>query len=137
MPVDVARGLLVGPNGTTIYDYRSGCGCAHGARTVQRDDERLVRERFGIALCIPRSEGRFFCLRRVRAILRWGNLAAEELAERENSIRRLGVSSAVLHVTDRQLAALIERGRGWPWNGYELRLMKAAGRYPPKRFDGA
>jgi hypothetical protein len=42
------------------------------------------------------------------------------------------VSSAVLDLTERQLAALIERGRGWPWNGYELRLMKEAGKYPPK-----
>ena len=22
---------------------------------------------------------------------------------------------------------------GWPWNGYELRLMKEAGKYPPKK----
>jgi hypothetical protein len=43
------------------------------------------------------------------------------------------VSSAVLNLTDRQLAALIERGHGWPWNGYELRLMKEAGKYPPAR----
>jgi hypothetical protein len=70
----------------------------------------------------------------VRAILRWGNITAEELAEHENSIRRWGVSSAVLNLTDRQLAALIERGRGWPWNGYELRLMKEAGKYPPQRL---
>jgi hypothetical protein len=27
-------------------------------------------------------------------------------------------------LTDQQLAALIERGRGWPWNGYELRLTR-------------
>jgi hypothetical protein len=67
----------------------------------------------------------------VRAILRWGNIADEELAEHESSIRRWGVSSAVLNLTDRQLAALIQRGRGWPWNGYELRLMKEAGKYPP------
>ena len=69
----------------------------------------------------------------VRAILRWGNISAEELAEHESSIRRWGVSSAVLNLTDQQLAALIERGRGWPWNGYELRLMKEAGKYPPQR----
>ena len=70
----------------------------------------------------------------VRAILRWGNVSDEELAERESSIRRWGVSSAVLNLTERQLAELIERGRGWPWNGYELRLMKDAGKYPPQRL---
>ena len=46
----------------------------------------------------------------VRAILRWGNVSDEELAERESSIRRWGVSSAVLNLTERQLAELIERG---------------------------
>jgi hypothetical protein len=70
----------------------------------------------------------------VRAILSWGNITADEMAGHENNIRRWGVSSAVLNLTDRQLAALIERGRGWPWNGYELRLMKEAGRYPPRRL---
>jgi len=33
-----------------------------------------------------------------------------------------------------QTNALIERGRGWPWNGYELRLMKDAGKYPSPRL---
>jgi hypothetical protein len=70
----------------------------------------------------------------VRAILRWGNITDEELAEHESSIRRWGVSSAVLNLTDRQLATLIERGRGWPWNGYELGLMKETGKYPPARL---
>jgi hypothetical protein len=70
----------------------------------------------------------------VRSILRWGNITDADLEEHESSIRRWGVSSAVLNLTDRQLAALIERGRGWPWNGYELRLMKEAGKYPPKRL---
>ena len=36
-------------------------------------------------------------------------------------------------LTDAKLKALTERGRGWPWNGYELRLMKEAGKYPPQR----
>jgi hypothetical protein len=67
-------------------------------------------------------------------MLRWGNITEEELAEHESSIRRWGVSSAVLHLTDRQLAELIERGRGWPWNGYELGLIKKAGKYPPQRL---
>jgi hypothetical protein len=70
----------------------------------------------------------------VRAMLRWGNITEEELGEHESSIRRWGVSSAVLHLTDRQLAELIERGRGWPWNGYELGLIKKAGKYPPQRL---
>jgi hypothetical protein len=71
----------------------------------------------------------------VSAILRWGNITDQELAEHESSIRRWGVSSAVLNLTDGQLAALIERARGWPWNGYELRLMKQAGKYPPARLS--
>ena len=70
----------------------------------------------------------------VCSILRWGNITDEELAERESGLRRWGVSSAVLNLTDRQLAALIQRGRGWPWNGYELRLMKESGNYPPGRL---
>jgi hypothetical protein len=37
----------------------------------------------------------------VRAILRWGNVTNEELAEHEINIRRWGVSSAVLNLTDR------------------------------------
>jgi hypothetical protein len=48
-------------------------------------------------------------------------------------MRRWNVSSVGLDLTEKQLAALIERGRGWPWNGYELRLMKEAGKYPPAR----
>ena len=70
----------------------------------------------------------------VRAILRWGNVSAEELEEHESSIRRWGVSSVGLDLTEKQLDDLIERGRGWPWNGYELRLMKEAGKYPPTRL---
>jgi hypothetical protein len=73
----------------------------------------------------------------VRAILRWGNISDGELADHENNIRRWGVSSVGLNLTERQLAALIERGRGWPWNGYELRLMKEAGKYPPTRLKEA
>jgi len=40
----------------------------------------------------------------------------------------------VWQLTDRQLAQLIERGEGWPWTGYELRKMKQAGKYPPRRL---
>jgi hypothetical protein len=70
----------------------------------------------------------------VRAILQWGNVSADELAEHESSLRRWNVSSVGLDLTEMQIAALIERGRGWPWSGYELRLMKEAGRYPPARL---
>jgi hypothetical protein len=69
----------------------------------------------------------------VLEILRWGNVAAEELAEHESSLRRWGCSSVVIMLTDAKLAALIERGRGWPWTGYELKQMKKAGKYPPER----
>jgi hypothetical protein len=68
----------------------------------------------------------------VRAILRWGNISVEEMEQHEKSIRCWSSNSAVLELSDAQLAGLIERGRGCPWNGYELRLMKQAGRYPPK-----
>lgn len=70
----------------------------------------------------------------VDAVLAWGNVFAEELEEHETNIRRWGTSSVVWQLTDRQLAQLIERGKGWPWNGYELRKMKEAGKYPPKRL---
>jgi hypothetical protein len=63
-----------------------------------------------------------------------GSINTEALAVNEISIRRWGVASAVLNLTDRQLAALIERGRAWPWNGYELPLMKEAGKYAPQRL---
>ena|ERR1700733_6696010 len=59
-----------------------------------------------------------------------GTSRPEEMEQHEKSIRCWGSNSAVLELTDIQLAALIDRGR--PWNGYELRLMKQAGRYPPK-----
>ncbi len=31
----------------------------------------------------------------------------------------------------------IERGKGWPWNGYQLIQMKSAGLYPPRRENSA
>ena len=69
----------------------------------------------------------------VRGILKWGEASAEEMAEHERSIRGWGASSVVLDLPDAKVAALIARGKGWPWNGYELGLMKAAGKYPPKQ----
>ena len=62
----------------------------------------------------------------VLKILHWADISDEELAEHESSIRRWGCSSAAVMLTDAKLAALVERGRGWPWNGYELAQMKAA-----------
>jgi hypothetical protein len=41
-----------------------------------------------------------------------------------------------LFLSDKQLGELIERGKGWPWTGYELKQMKEAGRYPPKPLHG-
>ena len=70
----------------------------------------------------------------VRTLLRWANATEADLEEFERDIRRWGVSTVAVHLTEAKLAALIARGRGWPWNGYELRLMKAAGRYPPARL---
>jgi hypothetical protein len=69
----------------------------------------------------------------VLAILQWGHVTAEQLESHENSLRQWNVSSVGLMLTDAQLSQLIERGKGWPWNGYELRRMKATGKYPPKR----
>ena len=43
--------------------------------------------------------------------------------------------SVHMQLTDSQLCALAERKRGWPWNGYELRLIRAAGKYPPQRLN--
>jgi hypothetical protein len=65
-------------------------------------------------------------------ILRWGGAAAEDVEEYRRSIHGWGCSSVALRLSDSKFAALIERGRGWPWNGYELRQMKEAGMYPPK-----
>jgi hypothetical protein len=70
----------------------------------------------------------------VREILRWGGITPQELDQHESAIRRWGCSSAVVMLADSKLAVLIERGRGWPWNGYELRKMKEAGKYPPERI---
>ena len=69
----------------------------------------------------------------VLEILRWCDIPEEELVEHHSAIRRWGCNSAVVMLSDAKLKALIERGRGWPWNGYELKQMKLAGKYPPKR----
>ena len=71
----------------------------------------------------------------VLAILVWCGVTQEELAEHHSAIRRWGASSVEVKMTDHKMAALIKRGEGWPWNGYELKLMKEAGKYPPKRLS--
>ena len=69
----------------------------------------------------------------VRSLLRWGNPSDADMEEHESSIRRWGCSSVAWNIPDKQLAQLIERGKGWPWNGYQLIQMKRAGKYPPSR----
>jgi hypothetical protein len=69
----------------------------------------------------------------VLAILSWGNPSGEEMAQHEQGMRQWNLSSVALDLTGHQLAGLYLRGRGWPWNGYELRKMKAAGKYPQRR----
>gem|GEM_PF-6823605 len=66
----------------------------------------------------------------VLEILRWGEITEEELEDHNRSIRRWGFSSAELLLTDAKRAQLLRRAIGWPWNGYELKQLKAAGRYP-------
>jgi hypothetical protein len=67
-------------------------------------------------------------------VFTWGHVAEEDLTQYEIDLRRWGTGSVHMQLTDSQLSALAERKRGWPWNGYELRLMRAAGKYPPQRF---
>jgi hypothetical protein len=67
-------------------------------------------------------------------VFTWGHVAEEDLTQYEIDLRRWGTGSVHMQLTDSELSALAERKRGWPWNGYELRLMKEAGKYPPKRL---
>ena len=67
----------------------------------------------------------------VLKILEWCGITEEELADHHSAIRRWGSNSAVVWLSDAKLKGLIERGRGWPWTGYELVQMKEAGKYPP------
>jgi hypothetical protein len=70
----------------------------------------------------------------VEKILNWGRATLDDLTEHRRNIRRWGVGGAMLHLTSRERHQLIVRGQGWPWNGDELRQMKAAGKYPPQRL---
>jgi hypothetical protein len=69
--------------------------------------------------------------------MQWGKVKPEDAQEHDSSIRRWNCSSVPLWLTDKQLRSLIRRGIGWPWNGYELLQMKAAGKYPPKRLPSS
>jgi hypothetical protein len=68
-------------------------------------------------------------------VFTWNHVSEEDLALYEIDLRRWGIGSVHMQLTDNQLSALAERKRGWPWNGYELRLMRAAGKYPPQRLN--
>jgi hypothetical protein len=70
------------------------------------------------------------------AIFRWSEVSSEDLASHEQSLRSWHVSSVPLFLSDKQLGDLIDRGKRWPWTGYELKQMKDAGRYPPQRLIG-
>ncbi len=72
----------------------------------------------------------------VRRLLSWGNLSAEEMEKHETNMRRWGFSSVVWQLSDRQFRQLIKRGKGWPWNGCELRKMKEAEKYSPDHLAG-
>jgi hypothetical protein len=65
-------------------------------------------------------------------ILRWCGASDEDVEDYHCDMHRWGHSSVDINLSDSKLAALVARGRGWPWNGYELLQMKEAGRYPPK-----
>jgi hypothetical protein len=67
-------------------------------------------------------------------VFAWGNVTTGQLAQYEIDLRRWGIGNVHMNLTDQQLHTLVERKRGWPWNGYELIKMKDAGKYPPARF---
>ena len=71
----------------------------------------------------------------VEVVLRWGHITDEALADHRNCLAQWGVSSIGLHITAAERESLIQRAVGWPWNGYELGIMKAAGKYPPARQE--
>ena len=69
-------------------------------------------------------------------VLRWGNISTEELERHERHILVWGVSTVNVNLSHEQFNALIRRGVGWPWNGYELLQMKRTGKYPARRLGG-
>ena len=62
-------------------------------------------------------------------VFTWGHLTEEHLTQYEIDLRRRGTGSVHMQLTDSQLSILAARKRGWRWNGYELRLMREAGKY--------
>jgi hypothetical protein len=73
----------------------------------------------------------------VLKVLVWGHISGPDLDKHYRNMERWGVGGGDLHLTSRERHQLIERRRGWPWNGYELLKMKAAGNYPPQRLTAA
>ena len=62
-----------------------------------------------------------------------GRHLCRRVREHESSLRRWNFSSAVLHLTEPKYRVLIERGRGWSWNGIGF----AASIEPAMPIDGA
>ncbi len=77
------------------------------------------------------------CHDEVLKIFAWGHISPGDLAEHHRDIARWGVGGGALHLSRRERHKLIARGHRWPWNGYELRKMKEARRYPPQRLTMA
>ena len=67
-------------------------------------------------------------------VLNWGHVTERDLEEYRHDLERTGFSTVRLHLTEGERAGLIERGRGWPWDGYQLLQMRAARKYPPERL---
>jgi hypothetical protein len=70
----------------------------------------------------------------ILGILRWGDVSADELRIHGTSMKCWSVSSVALELPQGRIVSLIGSPRGWPWNGYELRQIKAAGRYPCRKI---
>jgi hypothetical protein len=73
----------------------------------------------------------------VLKILQWGHTSGPDLDEHHRNMKRWGVGGGRLQLSTIERLQLIARGRGWPWNGYELKRMKEAGMYPPQRLTPA
>ena len=67
-------------------------------------------------------------------VLTWGHPSKRDLEQYQQDLGRTGFCTVHLHLADAERAGLIERGRGWPWTGYDLPQMRAAGKYPPERL---
>lgn len=67
-------------------------------------------------------------------VLTWGHVSERGMEEYRHDLNRTTFSTVRLHLTEGERAGLVDRGRGWPWNGHQLLYMKAAGTYPPARL---